>query len=281
MSETTTTSTAEPAGLAEALHAAPPRNQLWRGFVALLWRDTFVTGRELGSFLAQVIIQPLFMLFIFGKVLGELGFTQGNFIDVLLPGVIGFTAFLTALQNTALPLVIEFSWTKEIEDRLLAPVPTDLVAIEKMIFATVRGLIAGLVMFPLGWLILGSLPMSWSALPLVLVYLVLGSLVGAAVGMTLGTAVPATKINIMFAVILTPLMFTGATQFPWPALDSLRWFQIICAFNPLTYLSEALRGEMVPEVPHMPEWMSTLGMLGFLAIFTFFGVKGFRKRAID
>lgn len=281
MSETTTTSTAEPAGLAEALHAARPRNQLWRGFVALLWRDTFVTGRELGSFLAQVIIQPLFMLFIFGKVLGELGFTQGNFIDVLLPGVIGFTAFLTALQNTALPLVIEFSWTKEIEDRLLAPVPTDLVAIEKMIFATVRGLIAGLVMFPLGWLILGSLPMSWSALPLVLVYLVLGSLVGAAVGMTLGTAVPATKINIMFAVILTPLMFTGATQFPWPALDSLRWFQIICAFNPLTYVSEALRGEMVPEVPHMPEWVSMLGMLGFLAIFTFFGVKGFRKRAID
>ena len=35
-------------------------------FLAILWRDVFVTGRELPVFLAQVILQPLFMLFVFG-----------------------------------------------------------------------------------------------------------------------------------------------------------------------------------------------------------------------
>ena len=45
-------------------------------FLAVLWRDLFVTGRELPVFLAQVVLQPLFMLFVFGKVLSSLGYTR-------------------------------------------------------------------------------------------------------------------------------------------------------------------------------------------------------------
>jgi ABC-2 type transport system permease protein len=39
-----------------------------RTFGAVLWRDIFVTGRELPSFVAQVLIQLFFMLFVFAKV---------------------------------------------------------------------------------------------------------------------------------------------------------------------------------------------------------------------
>ena len=41
-----------------------------RAFAAVLHRDLYVTGKELPVFLAQVILQPLFLLFVFGKVLG-------------------------------------------------------------------------------------------------------------------------------------------------------------------------------------------------------------------
>jgi hypothetical protein len=86
-----------------------PRPQVARAFRALLWRDVFVTGREFVPFLLQVVLQPVFLLFVFGKVLVELGFATSQYSDVLLPGVIALTAFLTALQNTAFPLVIDFS----------------------------------------------------------------------------------------------------------------------------------------------------------------------------
>src|SRR5918997_1284425 len=119
-----------------------------RAFGALLWRDVFVTGRELVPFLLQVVLQPVFLLFVFGKVLVELGFATSQYSDVLLPGVIALTAFLTALQNTAFPLVIDFSFTKEIEDRLLAPLPTALVAVEKIVFSLLRALVAAAVVFP-------------------------------------------------------------------------------------------------------------------------------------
>jgi ABC-2 type transport system permease protein len=252
-----------------------------RAFVALLWRDVFVTGRELVAFLAQVILQPLFLLFVFGKVLGDLGYTQGNFAQVLLPGVIAFTAFLTGLQNTAFPLVIDFSYTKEIEDRLLAPLPTWLVAVEKIVFASLRALVAAVLMFPLGWWVLGQVSITWPAVPTVAMFLVLGSLVGSAVGMTIGTLVTASKINLVFAIVLTPLLFTGSTQFPWAALDDLRWFQVICAVNPLTYVSEGMRAEMIPSLDHIPVWVCATALLAFFAVFMGVGVQGFLRHAID
>ena len=252
-----------------------------RAFLGLLWRDIFVTGRELPSFLAQVVLQPMFLLFVFGRVLGDLGYTRGGFAQVLFPGIVAFTAFLTALQNTAFPLVIDFSFTKEIEDRLLAPLPTSLVAVEKIVFSTLRALIAAVLIFPLGRLILGSLTFGWSDVPVVALFLLLGALVGAAVGLTLGTLVSASKINIVFALVLTPLLFTGSTQFPWSSLSRLRWFQVVCAFNPLTYVSEGLRGQLLGSVKHIAPATCALVLLGFLALFTTTGIRGFRRRAID
>jgi len=258
-----------------------PQPQVARAFRALLWRDVFVTGREFVPFLLQVVLQPVFLLFVFGKVLVELGFASDQYSDVLLPGVIALAAFLTALQNTAFPLVIDFSYTKEIEDRLLAPLPTDLVAIEKIVFATLRALVAAIVMFPISWWVLGSLPLEWGDVPVLALFLVLGSLVGSAIGMTLGTLVTPNRINIVFAVVLTPLLFTGSTQFPWPSLDGLRWFQVVCAINPLTYVSEALRAEMAPQLPHIPLWVCALALTGFLVVFGATSLIGFRRRALD
>ncbi|HEY0493882.1 MAG TPA: ABC transporter permease, partial [Candidatus Dormibacteraeota bacterium] len=104
-------------------------------FGAILNRDITVTIREFPAFLAQVILQPLFMLFVFGRVLADLGFTRAGYAAQLFPGIVALTVAITAVQAVAFPLVIEFSFTKEIEDRLLAPIPTSLVAMEKIVFA--------------------------------------------------------------------------------------------------------------------------------------------------
>ncbi|NUT53871.1 MAG: ABC transporter permease [Saccharothrix sp.] len=251
-----------------------------RTFNAILWRDVFVTGRELPTFLAQVIIQPFFILFIFAKVLGDIGFVQDDFAAVLLPGIVAMNGFLGALQNTTLPLVLDFSWTREIEDRLLAPIPIPLVAVEKMVFGAVRGLLAAVLMVPIGFVMLD---VTWpaSGLPVALLVIVLGSLAGAAVGMVIGTSVSPRHINVMFAVILTPLLFTGSAQFPWPALDGLRWFQVLCALNPLTYVSEGMRAVLAPGVEHIPLWVCFVVLVGSIVGFGALGMRGFLRRALD
>ena len=92
----------------------------WRPFAAVLRREVYVTGRELPAFLAQVILQPLFLLFVFGKVLGSLGYTRPGYAALLFPGLLALTAVITGMQALAFPLVAEFGWTKEIEDNVTA-----------------------------------------------------------------------------------------------------------------------------------------------------------------
>ena len=253
----------------------------FRVFLAVLRRDVFATSRELPSFLAQIIVQPLGLLFIFGKVLGELGYAQPGYAQLLLPGIVALNAFVVALQNTSFPLVLDFSFSREIEDRLLAPLPISWVAVEKMLFGALRGVFAAVLMIPIGGLVLGGIDWHPGGIAFALLILVLGSLAGGAVGMTVGAAVPPRRINIMFAVILAPLLFTGASQFPWAQLDSLRWFQVLCAFNPLTYVSEGMRGALVPSVPHMPPWVTLLALVLACVLFGALGIKLFLRRALD
>ena len=252
-----------------------------RAFRAVLLRDLYVTFRELPTFLAQVILQPLFLLFVFGRILTDLGYTQQNYADLLFPGIVALTAVVTGLQSTSFPLVIDFSYTKEIEDRLLAPLPIDFVAVEKIVYAALRAIVAAAVMLPIGQLVLGSIPWRWSAAPLLVTIVVLGALVGSAMGLVLGTLVPANRINITFALVLTPLLFTGASQYPWRSLDQLRWFQIVTTANPLTYVSEGLRAALVPEIPHIAPWVCLVVLVLATAAFGWVGILGFRRRALD
>ena len=85
----------------------------------------------------------------------------------------------------------------------------------------------------------------------------------------------------MFAPILTPMMFTGCTQYPWPELSHLRWFQILTLFNPMTYASQGTREAMTPTVPHLTPWATIPAALASTVLFGVLGVRGFLKRAID
>ncbi len=281
---TTSTGSGAPAEHANAGPVSGPpaaRASALQAFGAVLWRDIFVTGRELPVFLAQVLLQPLFLLLVFGKVLTEIGAARPDYADLLFPGVIALTTLLTGLQATALPLVLDFSFSREIEDRLLAPLPIMAVAVEKMLFAMLRAVVAAAVMFPLGYWILDGLSIHAAGIPLLVLTILVGSLLGAALGMTLGTFVPPNRINVMFALVLTPLIFTGATQYPWPSLSGIRWFQVLTTLNPLTYVSETMRGAIVPAVPHMAVGVTLPVMVASTALFVVTGMRGFRRRALD
>lgn len=81
-------------------------------------------------------------------------------------------------------------------------------------------------------------------------------------------------------------MFMGATFYPWASLESIKWFQIVTLFNPLTYAAEGLRYAMVPLVYGQP--VQTLGIGWVLlvldvAFVLYFGsgLALFRRRVVS
>lgn len=255
-------------------------------FLATFRRDLVVTGREFIPFLLQALMQPLFFLFIFGKVLPGIGLAAPNFAALMLPGIVALTGMIAAMQGVTLPLVLDLGFAREIDDRLLAPMPVWFVALEKVLFGAVRGAIASSVIFPLGWLILGSgFHVRTDRLVTLFAMVLLTALVGSTVGLLMGTIIKPDQISLMFTLIFTPLLFTGCTYYPWGALGNIRWFQIFTLLNPLTYAAEGLRYAMVPPVggrdfPTLPLVWITVALLTSVVVVFLLGTRTFGRRVV-
>jgi ABC-2 type transport system permease protein len=263
-----------------------------RAFAGLLLRDLRVLRREIGPFLIRIAMNPLLFLFVFtyvmphmsggGSPMAGMMAGKGGFGTVLLPGLMAVAIMFSGIAAVALPLSQEFGVTREIDDRVMCPLPIGAVAIEKIVFSAMQSVIAAGLVFPLAYYI-PSTPVlahvsSWWFLAAVLV---LASLVAGALGLTLGTLVPPKQIGLIFGVVVVPITFLGCVYYPWAALTNIKWLQIGVLVNPIVYMSEGLRAALTPGLGHMPEGFILLGLTVFLALLMWRGMSGFRKRVVS
>jgi ABC-2 type transport system permease protein len=271
------------------------RTSYTRAFGGLMLRDLRVLMRELGPFLVRVAMNPLLFLFIFTYVMPHMsggaalnptaqmaGATGGGFGTVLLPGLMAVAIMFSGIAAVALPLAQEFGVTREIDDRVMCPLPIAAVAAEKIIFSALQSLIAAAGVFPLAYYIPSTPVMvhvsNWFFLAAVLV---LASLLAGALGLTIGTSVQPKQIGLIFGVVVMPITFLGCVYYPWAALAPIRWMQLGVLVNPIVYMSEGLRAALTPTLGHMPEAMILLMLCFFLVLLTWLGMKGFRRRVLS
>ena len=253
-----------------------------RIFGALLLRDITVARRELVYFLVRTTLQPLMFVIIFGFLMPRMGIIGRSYTATMLPGVLALSLTLSAIQSVSLPMVQEFGWTKEIEDRLLAPVPIQWVAIEKIVAGMLQGIVASLFVLPIARIIMGPIPgLSFRHLGLLLLMTLLGGLAFSAIGLFLGTAIAPQQIGLMFSVVLAPMIMFGCTYYPWRGLDAVPAMKYALLVNPLVYVSEGLRASLTPSMPHMNEIGIIAALLFVIALFTFLGLRAFEKRAMS
>lgn len=254
-----------------------------------LWsRDAAVLRRELVPFVVRVVANPLLTVFVFTYVLPKSGqamptaAASGSFATVLVPGLVAVAMMFTAISAVALPLSVELGATREIEDRVLAPMPLGTVPLAKVAFGAFQGILAGAAIFPI-LLVLPATEVtarvaSW---PMLVLMLLLASWTAAALGLFLGTVIRPQQIGLMFAVVLTPMTFLGCVYYPWASLAAIPWLQVAVLANPLVYMTEGLRIALTPDVPHLAP-VVTASMLAVLgAGLTWLGVRGFIRRVVD
>jgi ABC-2 type transport system permease protein len=251
-------------------------------FLALLARDAHVARRNLVPLLFQTFLQPLLFVFIFGRVMVGSGYLPPAYKSQLLPGIMAISMVFTGIWAVAMPLIAEFQFTREIEDRLLAPIDISWVAIEKVLAGLIQAIVAGLVVIPLGWIILRpglELSVNNPLLFIVIVLLVAGF--SAAGGLALGCTVDQQHIGLMFSMVLTPMIFFGCTYYPWSALSKFPILQKIVLVNPLAYASEGLRATLVPQFPHLPTAFILTALVVFDCLLLVAGLRQFQNKAVS
>jgi ABC-2 type transport system permease protein len=253
----------------------------WKTFIAMLARDAHVARRNAMQLIFQTFLQPLLFVFVFGRVMVGSGYMPSSYKSLLLPGIIAITMVFTGIWAVAMPLIAEFQWTREIEDRLLAPIDISWIAIEKVIAGMIQAVVAGLVVIPLAWIVLHpGVDISIHAPLEFIVIILLVATFSACGGLALGCSINQQHIGLMFGMVITPMIFFGCAYYPWSALNNFPVLQKIVLINPLVYASEGLRATLVPQFPHL-SGVAVLAMVFFDVLLLVVGLRQFGKKAIS
>jgi ABC-2 type transport system permease protein len=294
MATTATPRTADAAGVSLTTARRNTATASWVAFKALLLRDLTVLRKQLNEFLPRTLLQPFLLVFVFTYVFPKIGQGVGGgtgpaaeaaFATLLVAGVVGITILFQGIQSVALPMVQEFGYTKEIEDRVLAPLPVSLVALGKVTSGAIQGLIAALLVFPIAAVVPANdvhLQFNW---PVVLTLVPLACITSSALGLTFGTRFEPRTVPMMFGVIVIPLTFLGCVYYSWTALGPIKiwgfsWLKWLVLVNPLVYMSEGFRGAFT-TADHMSLAVVYLALAGFAALFLYLGINGFKKRVLS
>ena len=262
----------------------------FKAFLGLLLRDLRVLTREFIPFLLRVGMQPLLFLFVFTFILPHMA--GGNplasgggpsFGTIILPGLMAVAIMFSGIAAVALPLSSEFGITREIDDRVMCPLPRWAVALEKVCFSAMQSIVAALLVIPMAYYI-PAVPVradvhSWLLLALVLV---LASLLAGSLGLVIGSTVSPKQIGLVFSIIVVPITFLGCVYYTWAGLlKNVTWLAVAVLFNPIVYMSEGLRAAVTPGVAHMPWWAILIALVFFTSALGRLGLRGFLRRVLS
>lgn len=257
-----------------------------RSFNGLLGRDLAVLARNVDEFLLRTLIQPGLFLFVFAYLFPRMGQVVSgghghDFSTVIVPGLVASTAVFTGVATVSLPLSIDLGATREIEDRLMAPLPVWAVGAEKMLFGAAQSLLAAALVLPMGLLLSDTrVSIHVASVPLLVAVATLACLTSGALGLVIGALVRPDKMGLVFAALVVPLTFLGCVYYPWAELHVIPALQVGVLANPLVYMSEGLRAALASQVPHMSAGAFLGAGAGFLAVLWIVALRLFARRVI-
>jgi len=251
-------------------------------FLALLRRDLKVASRNALPLLMATLTQPILVVLVFGNILPRLHLVADEFRTVMVPGLMSITMLMAGVQGVLMPLTVDLSGSREVDERLLAPLSVLGVALEKVLAGAIHAAVAGLTALPAMMLLMHRVTgvdvhPRWAVLlPLV----ALCGLLSAAFGLTIGSQVQPRFSGLLFAVILGPMMLFGCAYYPWAGLAVIGPLQYVFLLNPLVFMSESMRLAVTPDVGHMPVGLLVPGAVAFTGLFLMLGARSFEKRTI-
>ncbi|MGI6176652.1 MAG: ABC transporter permease [Christensenellales bacterium] len=251
-------------------------------FGTMVKRDLLIQLRDKWEFVFRVAMLPFILILTYGYILPRIGLLPEAFPTQMFSGMIGMSMLITGIHGTAVPLTMDFNNLREIEDRLLAPVSVNIVALAKMLVGIIESFIGGLIVLPVSLIFMGSalnISISLEKVFMLIPVLVLIAIASACLGLLVGTIIKPTQIAAMFPGFLMPVVFLGAIFFSWSDLAAVPIIQKLVLINPLVYANEALRAILTPEIGYMPLIFSILGLVASIVLMGYFAARRFIKMA--
>lgn len=200
----------------------------------------------------QLILPPLvsniLYFTIFGHIIGQhIGSIDGlSYIQFIAPGLILMT-IITSSYNSTLGAIFYSKFCRNIEEVLVAPMPTSILLLGLITAGTLRGLLNGLLVTIIACFFVR---LEFLHVGLMLLTAMLSAALFALAGFC--NAIFAKKwddIVVIPTFVITPITYLGGIFFALSSLPAV--WQKIAAYNPLLYIINAFRYSVtgVSDVP--------------------------------
>ncbi|RDV82451.1 ABC transporter permease [Ammonifex thiophilus] len=231
-------------------------------FYAVLWRELVVLKRGFWKFFASRLVNPLLYLIAFGWGIGRsVQMPQGSYLEFVIPGIVALSAMTTSFGAAGTPLNMARLYHKTLEEYLIAPVSTFSFVLGRVLAATLRGLIAALIILGLALLFKTKLAVGGAFLLVLFLTCFLFSALGVVAAMTINSHEDMANFTTF---IIMPMSFLCGTFFSTAKLPP--GVRQLIEILPLTHTNLALRE--LGAHGSFP-WLS-LGVLIFYSVLFFF-----------
>jgi len=211
--------------------------------IFILWlREVKKYSRSRTQMIAS-LGSPLMYLAVLGFGLGPVfrRAGEGSYLQFVAPGVIGMTVLFTAMfSGIALLWDRQFGFLKE---TLVAPVPRLQIMIGRTLGGATVALLQGVLVLVVCF-IAGFRPSSLMALPFALAFMVMISIVFAALGTAIGSSIQEMQgFQLVMNFLVMPIFFLSGALYPLKDLPAA--LAVLTRIDPLTYGVDALRGVLI------------------------------------
>ena len=231
-----------------------------------LWKQTIMPG---------VISSGLYIV-VFGHALGSrIGQIKDiSYMHYIIPGLVMMSVINMSYQNSS-SSIMQAKFLKFLEDVLITPLSGFEISLAYILGATVRGIINGVVVFILSWVLADFTINNYL---LTLIYLTTVSWAFGALGVIVGVfAKTWDQIGSFTTFVFMPLSMLGGVFWSIDMLPSI--WRNISLVNPLYWMINGLRFSSL-GIGDTSQYLSLIISLFFAIIFTFIAsylfTKGFR-----
>jgi len=216
-----------------------------------------ITGikKTLVDRIINIIIWSSCTMLVSSYILTAFGITE-SFGSFQLAGLVASASFFQAYENI-INLVIDFSHHRKINSWLLLPTSSLTIFAAMVTFYAITGLILGLILIPLGKILLlgrfSLMSIHWFKF---FGILILSNIFFGCLSLLVAAKTTMATLGNVWHRVIFPIWFLGGFQFSWLALQkAIPGASYIFLLNPLLLINEAMRGSILGPDGYLNYWV--------------------------
>jgi ABC-2 type transport system permease protein/oleandomycin transport system permease protein len=241
----------------------------------VLARRNLLVWARVPAYLVFTVIQPVMFVLMFRYVFGgAINVPGGNYVNFLMPGIIGQTAAFASFA-TAIALAQELK--KGVIDRLRSmPMARSAVLTGRLLADTGRMLVTILIIVAVGYAV--GFRFSNGVIPAILM-IVLATVFGLAIcliaaftGLAIGDEESVQAFGLIW---LFPITFLSSAFVPISSMPG--WLQAFANNQPVTYVINTMRALALGGPIEADLWKSIAWLAGILIVFVPLSVRAYKR----